>query len=290
MINPVWLRSFCTLVEVGHFTRTAEQLHMTQSGVSQHIHKLEEQLGQLLLAREGKQFTLTQAGKNLYEEGCKIVLALSNLEQSIGHDPSHEGLVKIMSPGSVGLKLYSQLISLQKQYPKLVVDYRFAPNASVEKAIVNNEIDFGFMTRPSPQQEVHCEPVAHEALLLITPKSIKHINWQVLSELGFIDHPDGAHHAQLLLSENFSQFQHITDFKHAGFSNQIHLILEPVSVGLGFTVLPKYAVEAFNNKNAINIHTLDKPVSETLYLCSYKNKTRPKRVNTLIHASCSFLM
>jgi DNA-binding transcriptional LysR family regulator len=54
MINPVWLRSFCTLVEVGHFTRTAENLYMTQSGVSQHIHKLEAYLGQPLLIREGK--------------------------------------------------------------------------------------------------------------------------------------------------------------------------------------------------------------------------------------------
>ncbi|WP_227664755.1 LysR family transcriptional regulator [Marinobacter litoralis] len=34
MINTTWLRTFCTLVEVGHFTRTAERLHMTQSGVS----------------------------------------------------------------------------------------------------------------------------------------------------------------------------------------------------------------------------------------------------------------
>ncbi|MEE3118022.1 MAG: LysR family transcriptional regulator, partial [Pseudomonadota bacterium] len=66
MINPVWLRSFCTLVEVGHFTRTAEQLHMTQSGVSQHVRKLEEQLALSLLVRQGKQFTLTDAGRRLY--------------------------------------------------------------------------------------------------------------------------------------------------------------------------------------------------------------------------------
>ena len=43
MINPILLRSFCTLVEVGHFTRSAERLNMTQSGISQHIRKLEEQ-------------------------------------------------------------------------------------------------------------------------------------------------------------------------------------------------------------------------------------------------------
>ncbi len=43
MINPVLLRSFCTLVEVGHFTRSADRLNMTQSGIRQHIYKLEAQ-------------------------------------------------------------------------------------------------------------------------------------------------------------------------------------------------------------------------------------------------------
>lgn len=54
MINTTWLRTFCTLAEVGHFTLTAERLHMTQSGVSQQVRKLEEQLNTELLVRQGK--------------------------------------------------------------------------------------------------------------------------------------------------------------------------------------------------------------------------------------------
>lgn len=289
MINPVWLRSFCTLVEVGHFTRTAEQLHMTQSGVSQHIHKLEEQLGQLLLARDGKQFTLTQAGERLYEEGRQIIMSLCNLEQRVAFDPPYEGLVRVMSPGSVGLKLYPQLIGLQKTHPKLVMDYRFAPNASIEAAVAHDEVDFGFMTRPSKVGDVVCETVGQEPLLLVTPKALQKPNWASLVQLGFVDHPDGAHHAQLLLGENFTEFQHSDGFTKAGFSNQIHLILEPVSLGLGFTVLPAYAVEAFHNKNNIRTHKLKKPVSETLYLCTRKHKALAKRVETVIFESRSYL-
>jgi DNA-binding transcriptional LysR family regulator len=112
MINPKWLQSFCTLVEVGHFTRTAERLHMTQSGVSQQVRKLEEQLGCALLVRQGKQFTLTDAGERLYREGRQLVLALANLEQRVAADPACEGLVRVMSPGSVGLKLYRRLLAL----------------------------------------------------------------------------------------------------------------------------------------------------------------------------------
>jgi DNA-binding transcriptional LysR family regulator len=289
MINPVWLRSFCALVEVGHFTRTAEQLHMTQSGVSQHIHKLEEQLGQLLLAREGKQFTLTQAGERLYEEGRHIVMDLANLEQRVAVDPPFEGLVRVMSPGSVGLKLYPQLIDLQRRHPKLVMDYRFAPNASVEKAIIQDEVDMGFMTRPSQLTDVTCEAVAQEPLRLVTPKAMSKPSWEALLALGFIDHPDGAHHAQLLLSENYAEFQHSHGFHKTGFSNQIHLILEPVSMGLGFTVLPAYAVDAFKQPALIKVHHLANPVSETLYLCTRKNKALPKRIETVILESKSYL-
>jgi len=71
MINQQWLHTFITLVEVGHFTQTAEKLYMTQPGVSQHIKKIEEQVGVPLLNRQGKKFELTRAGETLYQFGCK---------------------------------------------------------------------------------------------------------------------------------------------------------------------------------------------------------------------------
>ena len=149
MINTVWLRTFCTLVEVGHFTRTAERLHMTQSGVSQHVRKLEEQLGTELLVREGKRFSLSGAGERLYNQAQDLLLALANLEQKVGEDPPYEGVVRVMSPGSVGLKLYPHLLALQSEHPQLIIDYRFAPNSDVERAIAASTVDIGFMTSKS---------------------------------------------------------------------------------------------------------------------------------------------
>ncbi|MEH6450940.1 MAG: LysR family transcriptional regulator [Oleispira sp.] len=282
MINPVWLRSFCTLVEVGHFTRTAENLHMTQSGVSQQVRKLEEYLGQQLLIREGKRFTLTTAGDRLYHEGQKLILSLSDLEQQVGLDPSQEGIVRVASPGSVGLKLYPHLLGLQKRYPKLVIDYRFAPNSDIEKLIAEHKVDIGIMTSLSTLSEVSLKAIAEEELLLVTPNDITEPSWEQLLALGFIDHPDGAYHASQLLSVNFSQFQHANQFKHSGFSNQINLILEPVSMGLGFTVLPSHAVEAFKEANKVAVHQLTHRVMESLYLGTHTNKFTPNRIKTVI--------
>jgi DNA-binding transcriptional LysR family regulator len=282
MINVIWLRSFCQLVEIGHFTRTAKRLHMTQSGVSQHISKLEEQLGLALLDRQGRQFSLTDAGERLYAEARVIIESLSNLEQRVGEDPAYEGEVRVMSPGSVGLKLYGHLLDLQER-SKLVIDYRFAPNADVEDAIANRDIDIGLMTQSSMLAELDCQAIAEEALLLLTPATFSEPSWNDLITLGFIDHPDGAYHAASLLAVNYSEFQHSNLFTKKGFSNQISLILEPVCRGLGFTVLPAHAVAAFPRPELIKTHRLSHPVSETIYLGVRRDKPIAKRVTTVIN-------
>ena len=283
MMNPVWLRSFCTLVDVGHFTRTAEQLHMTQSGVSQHVRKLEEYLGQPLLVRVGKGFTLTNSGEQLYREGRKVLFSLSELEQRASLDPAYEGEVKIASPGSVGLKLYPYLLLLQQAHPRLIIEYSFAPNADIERLITEHKVDIGLMTCQSTNSDISIEQVAEEALLLVTPLSQSKPDWSVLQTLGFIDHPDGAHHARLLLGSNYHQFSNSQSLRKSGFSNQLHLILEPVSMGLGFTVLPSYAVAAFNkNAHRVSAYALDNEVTETLYLGVNRQRFIANRVHTVI--------
>ena len=100
------------------------------------------------------------------------------------------------------------------------------------------------------------------------------VGWHTLLTLGFIGHPDGAHHATLLLSRNFSQFEHVAQLPVKGFSNQVGFILEPVARGMGFTVLPQHAVNAFAQQAQIRVRPLANPVSETLYLCQKRLHSR----------------
>ena len=152
----------------------------------------------------------------------------------------------------------------------------------MEKAIAESTVDIGFMTAKSTLAEVSCTPIAQESLLLVTPATVEEPDWETLMTLGFIDHPDGSHHAGLLLGANYTEFQHSSLFPRKGFSNQIGLILEPVSLGLGFAVLPAHAVEAFEKSEGIKAHRLSHPVSETLYLSVPRNRSLQARMNTVI--------
>jgi DNA-binding transcriptional LysR family regulator len=285
MINLVWLKTFCTLAEVGHFTQTAEVLFMTQSGVSQHIKKLELHLGTLLLIREGKSFSLTDAGLKLRHQGQSLLKTSDEIEDSIKQDDPLIGTVKLATPGSIGLSLYPTLLDIQQRHSMLIIDYAFAPNKRIEQDLLERKIDIGLLTELSNSPHLLSEKIAIEPLVLVTSNKVNTIDWQVLISLGFISHPDAEHHAQLLLSKNFSAFEHISQFEHKGFSNQISLILEPVSRELGFTVLPLHAVNAFHQQDKINIHKLDCSVSETLYLCQNKRSfenSRSKYIKTAV--------
>ena len=89
---------------------------MTQSGVSQHIKKLEQYLDTLLLLREGKSFSLTDAGMKLYQQGQELLKTSEEMAASIKQDEPLIGTVKITTPGSVGLKLYPQLLDIQLSF------------------------------------------------------------------------------------------------------------------------------------------------------------------------------
>jgi len=57
------LRTFVTVVDLDGFNRAARQLHKTQSTVSQHIHRLEQELGCALFEARGRKRRLTAAGE-----------------------------------------------------------------------------------------------------------------------------------------------------------------------------------------------------------------------------------
>src|SRR2546427_8389510 len=65
MLDLDLLRSFVSVVDAGGFTRAGERVHRTQSTVSQQIKRLEEDVGQPLLNRSGKDVTPTEARERL---------------------------------------------------------------------------------------------------------------------------------------------------------------------------------------------------------------------------------
>lgn len=280
MINQQWLNTFLTLVEVGHFTQTAEKLHMTQPGVSQQIKKLEEQLGVLLLNRIGKRFEVTREGEALYQFGCKRRQEEEQLYRDLQFDDPHKGECRFACSGTMTSFLYPLLLERQKEHFELVITVEAAPNVRIVESLKNNSIDLGIVTQPSSVTELAYESLGFDSLCLVLPSGYasQTICFESLEEIGFIDHPDGAHYADRLLNANFGeQFYSFEKLKKSGYINQINQILVPVSEGLGFTVLPEIAVRFFPKQDLLHVAPLNVPIQDELFLVRKKHRKLPKR-------------
>ena len=62
------IQHFQTVVQENSFTEAAEICHISQSGISQSIKALEEEMGVQLMIRKNRRFELTEAGEYFYKK------------------------------------------------------------------------------------------------------------------------------------------------------------------------------------------------------------------------------
>ncbi len=286
MLNPVWLKTFKTLVDVGHFTHTAEQLFMTQPGVSQHIRKLEAACGHTLLQREGKGFDLTEQGHILYRYAIDLEQREADLLTQLGADDPHSGDCKLSCSGTLAMHFYPALLALQAQHPGLTIELEAAPNTRILQQVQEGQVDLGIVTCVPTPALYEVEALGFETLSLVLPreKAIDRAIAQCLHELGLIHHPDALQYLELYCAQCGVPELEALDIHHlpkAGYINQIHQILLPVAKGIGFTVLPQPAVDSFIAKDRLQIYRPETEVREPLYLVHRRNRKLPARISLI---------
>lgn len=281
MLSPAWLRSFSTLAAEGTFTRAAESLELTQAAVSQHIRQIEAQLGPVLIRRP-RGVELTPAGHALLAYCEEVERAGRCLASRLSDSDALQGEVSIITPGSVGLSTYPRLLDIQGETPGLVIRHRFAPEEEVLKAVLDNRADMGIVSHKPDDERLAVERFCEEALELVVPADAQVEGWEDLVRLGFIDHPDGHAMATRLLSRRYPGRRGLSDIPISGFTNQIALILEPVSRGLGFSVMPRHARRAFGRPEAIRVLDGDRSVVETLWLIHRAEWDLPRRARHVV--------
>ncbi|WP_282128019.1 LysR family transcriptional regulator [Roseobacter litoralis] len=259
MLNATWLETYVTLTETGHFTRAAEKLNMTQPGVSQHLRKLEEQVGQSLIAQEGKSFTLTPAGEAVRDLGLSRRTEERQLRDTIMSDDPDVGEVRVACSGSFAQLLYPRLLALMRDAPRLLIHLEAAPQDTVVSGVLDGRFDLGVVGQDTGHPRLNAQSIGREELCLILPAdpADETVTFESLEDRGFVAHPDGFAYADDLLSLNFPDtFTGADRIKVRTFVNQIGQIPSPVAEGIGYTLLPRSGVEAFSARNRLKIVSL----------------------------------
>ncbi|MEI4488947.1 LysR family transcriptional regulator [Frigidibacter sp. MR17.14] len=283
MLNAAWLETFATLCDVGHFTRAAAALNMTQPGVSQHVKKLEAQLGQPLLTRDGKSFLLTPAGESLLAIARRRRAEESALRGELQHDDPSCGEVSVACSGSLALLLYPRFMELMATAPDLSILLEAMPQPRVLEGVLAGRFDLGIVDHSPTHARLEGESVGEDELCLLLPaERAVPASFAQLDALGFIAHPDGFAYADELLGANFPDAHPGADrLRQRSFINQIGQIPEPVLRGLGYTILPRSGLDAHPGRDRLRVMPLPVPIRHALWLIQRRNRSLPARTRRL---------
>jgi DNA-binding transcriptional LysR family regulator len=123
-VNLNRLAVLVALVRAGSFTAAAETLGMTKAMVSQHVARLERELGVTLLLRSTRRMTLTEAG-SAFHAACVRILAEAEaaIEQVGRGQEKPSGTLRLTATSDYGTPVVAPaLAQFMRLHPQLQVD------------------------------------------------------------------------------------------------------------------------------------------------------------------------
>ena len=234
------------IAETGSFTACGRKLHVSQSAISRQIALLEDELGEPLFLRVGRQVRMTPAAEALVQLGQRVFL---DVRETVGTitDRTRDlrGMLRLSGGMTVCLYIFPALVKqLRRTHPGLDVRMMVATAGRSVEQIRAGHVDAGLLTLPVDEPDLVTLPVLREELLLVTMPGHplakrKKITAQDLAGEPFVLFEAGSGTRRVIdrffLSENIEP-NVVMD------TENVEIIKAMVKTGLGIGIVPYMAV------------------------------------------------
>jgi len=202
------LRSFAAVAELGHLTRAAERLHVSQPAVSAQIKALEDELGVALFERVSSGMVLTSAGRKLLPAAEKVLDAAQGLRS---HARSLQGeVIGRVRMGTVSDPEFTRvgafLAHALQTYPLLEIEIHHEVSGEAFDKVRDGELDASFYYGNRVHPDVVAVPIVNFAYRIVAPAAwgdrIRHASWDELVQMPWIVSP-AISTLRILLDELF---------------------------------------------------------------------------------------
>ncbi len=274
--------------ETNNFTLAAEKACMTQPGVSQHISKLEQQIGLPLFKRIGRQVTLTDTGQQLVNYIKSYLMLMDEFRESVhSADASLSGLVTYAMPASCLLSPHFPLLLKKRlQYDEIELDVRLEPTEKVIQTILADKADFGFVTEKVAHPDLAYTPFCYEEYILVGAE--EKLNGarteEEVKRLSYIQYPGFNTYCNLWMHHAFGSKENLseTTLRFVGHGSTIETAILMVRGKLGVSIFPRHCVaEHLDSGELKEIEIEDKALNE-ISIVTTKNHKYPRRVHMVI--------
>lgn len=264
--------SFVKTVEYGSFTKAAEILNYSQSGISRMIGDLEKEWKVVLLERTKGGVKLTSDGLKLLPYAKNLVAEYEKLQMQVDElNGLQSGLIRIGTFSSVATHWLPNIIKeFQKDYPNIDYELLLGDYTEIEEWILEGRVDCGFLRLPT-HPELETVFLEQDKLMAIIPENHHLANCKKFPVTALCDEP-------FMLLEKGAKAEVSEIFERCGLTPKVHFttwddyaIMSMVESGLGISILPQLILKRVPYK--IIAKDLDVPAYRNIGLALRNKKT-----------------
>jgi LysR family transcriptional regulator, nitrogen assimilation regulatory protein len=278
MIDVRQLTYFIAVVEAKSFTAAAEVLFIAQPALSQHLQRLEEEVGHQLLIRHSRGVAPTPAGLRLVEHARTILTMIEAAKLDIRNfDEQPRGRVRFGMPRSLCDSLAVELLKTWRHdHPNVTLQVIELPSNALTEALQAGRLDLAITSYPSDDsQALIGEPLLQDKMCAVLPGTG---NPAPLREMRFAD----LAAQRLILCSQSNVTRQLIDMTakyssvHLNVAYEIDsavLALQMVESGLGVTIQPYLAVRGYIKTGRATIRPIAGPsVTRRLHLIRSRHR------------------
>lgn len=273
--------AFITTVEYGSFTKAAEVLHYSQSGISRMIHDLEEEWRVSLLERGRAGVRLTSDGLQLLPYVQNVCAEYQKLQEQVDAINGLEtGLIRIGTFSSVATHWLPNIIrEFQKDYPQIDYELLLGDYTEIEHWILEGRVDCGFLRLPT-QPELDTIFLEQDKLLVVLPEEHPLTEYDRIPVAALCNDP-------FLLLEKGAKAEVSEIFERCSLSPNTrfttwddYAVMSMVESGLGISILPQLILRRIPYR--IVIKELEVPAFRKIGLAIKDKKRAPLAVKRFL--------
>jgi DNA-binding transcriptional LysR family regulator len=199
------LQSFIAVAKLGHLTRAAETLHLSQPALSGQIKALEENLGVTLFERSSSGMSLTTSGRLLLEDAQRVIEAVEQLKHAAQRLRGlTTGTIKLGTVLEPSILQLGELLSLAfERHPQLELEVHQVLSSDALVGVRNGTLDASFYFGRQPEADLDAvalrEIVYRVAIPIDWSEELLTAPWEVVAERPWIITPEQSSHRRLVM-------------------------------------------------------------------------------------------
>jgi DNA-binding transcriptional LysR family regulator len=275
------LEALKRIIDTGSFSEAAKQMNLTQPSISAQIGALERDLGCRLLTRRPGSVIPTETGGALYRYAEQI-LALRDKAVAACSRREMSGTVTVAASS---IPYQFVLPVLTAQFSMLYPGARFiltesGDSASATALVLAGQADLGMVGTLPQSEELLCDPVMEDELLVVAPPQPPYINWPK-NPVRLEDVLDAPFVAREEGSGTWAEVERYLERQGYGSGalrvvariGKPDAIVKAVERGMGVTMLSSLAVAEYLREGRVLAFPLaDSPFKRKLYILRRKGK------------------